>query len=222
MEIRGPTSLAANNNPLIVLDGVIYYGSLNDINPSDIEAIDVLKDASAAAVYGARAASGVLIITTKKGTDARPTINFSSQTGLAGLTNHLQFMGPEEFLAARGEYWTQVNRTAPAYYYANPNNLPPGISLEDWKNYDINPPDDITDIYLTRINAQEIEKQNYLKGETVDWYDEIMRNGLRQNYDLSLSGRYHALSYYWSIGYANNQGVILGDDFSACAFATKY
>ncbi len=215
MEIRGPTSLAANNNPLIVLDGVIYYGSLNDINPSDIETIDVLKDASAAAVYGARAASGVLIITTKKGTGERPTINFSSQTGLTGLTKQLQFMRPEEFMAARGEYWTQVNRTAPAYYYVNPKNLPPGISLEDWKNYDINPPDDITDIYLTRINAQEIEKQNYLKGETIDWYDEIMRNGLRQNYDLNLSGRYHALSYYWSIGYANNQGVILGDDFDA-------
>ena len=66
MEIRGPASLSANNSPLIVLDGVIFNGSINDINPSDIETIDVLKDASSAAVYGSRSAAGVVIINTKQ------------------------------------------------------------------------------------------------------------------------------------------------------------
>ena len=65
MEIRGPASLSANNTPLIVLDGVIFNGSINDINPSDIESIQVLKDASSAAVFGARSAAGVLMINTK-------------------------------------------------------------------------------------------------------------------------------------------------------------
>ena len=82
MEIRGPASLSANNSPLIVLDGVIFNGSINDINPSDIETIDVLKDASSAAVYGSRSATGVVIINTKQGKGEKMSINFSAQLGL--------------------------------------------------------------------------------------------------------------------------------------------
>jgi TonB-dependent starch-binding outer membrane protein SusC len=65
--VRGTNSLAAGSSPLVVLDGAIYYGGLEDINPNDIETIDVLKDASSAAVFGAKAASGVILVTTKKG-----------------------------------------------------------------------------------------------------------------------------------------------------------
>ncbi len=75
--------MSASNTPLVVLDGSIYYGTLSDINPADIETIDVLKDASSAAVYGAKAASGVMLITTKKGKTGKPTINASAKIGLA-------------------------------------------------------------------------------------------------------------------------------------------
>ncbi len=68
LSIRGQTSLSASDAPLIVLDGIIYNGSINNINISDIESVDILKDASAAAVYGSRSANGVMLITTKKGT----------------------------------------------------------------------------------------------------------------------------------------------------------
>src|SRR5690606_37037328 len=71
-EIRGTSSISANNTPLIVIDGIIYIGSLADINPNDVEKIDVLKDASAAAVFGSRAAAGVIMISTKKGASKRP------------------------------------------------------------------------------------------------------------------------------------------------------
>src|SRR5690606_3122391 len=87
LEVRGPTSLKASNTPLIVLDGVIFNGSLDLINPNDIESIDILKDASAAAVFGARSAAGVVIVTTKKGNTAKPSINFTSKLGMAGITD---------------------------------------------------------------------------------------------------------------------------------------
>ncbi len=74
--IRGKNSINAGTDPLIVLDGVIYPGDLADINLNDIEQIDVLKDASSAAIYGARSASGVIIITTKMGKSEKPTISF--------------------------------------------------------------------------------------------------------------------------------------------------
>jgi TonB-linked SusC/RagA family outer membrane protein len=210
MEVRGPTSLAANNNPLIVLDGVIYFGSISDINPNDIESIDVLKDASSAAVYGARAASGVVIITTKTGKEGAPIINFSTQIGVTALTNsNLKFQSPEKFMRVR-----QTGKDRAYHYYTNPNNLPSEISLEEWKNYDSNPSDDITDMYLNRLGIVELEKENYRTGKTIDWYDEIMRNGIRQNYDLSLSGKNERLSYYWSLGYTDNEGIELGDDFN--------
>ncbi|MDO6440404.1 TonB-dependent receptor [Cyclobacterium sp. 1_MG-2023] len=82
MTIRGVNSISASSSPLIVVDGVIYKGSLSDINTTTVESIDILKDASAAAVYGSRAANGVIIITTKTGMTEKPQFNFNSYTGI--------------------------------------------------------------------------------------------------------------------------------------------
>lgn len=78
MQMRGQKSISGSNSPLIVLDGVLFCGSLNDLNPGDIASIEVLKDASSAAAFGSRSANGVLMITTKKGTSSKPTVSFSS------------------------------------------------------------------------------------------------------------------------------------------------
>src|SRR5690606_2645869 len=104
MEIRGTNSLGANTTPLIVLDGVIYQGSLNDINPNDIESIDILKDASSAAIFGSRSASGVVVVTTKKGNRSKPVISFSSKVGVASLTKHMYPFGPKDYLRLREDY----------------------------------------------------------------------------------------------------------------------
>jgi TonB-linked SusC/RagA family outer membrane protein len=213
MEVRGPTSLAADTNPLVVLDGVIYNGSIGDINPNDIENIDILKDASSAAIFGARSASGILIVTTKRGRTAKPTINFTSKVGLTGLTNHMRPQTPEEYLKSRGDYWADLNQDKPDYYYSDPNNLPADISLDEWKNYDVTPSDDPVQMWFDRMGMKQIELDNYKAGKTVDWYDKVYRNGLRQDYDLSLSGGTQTLRYYWSVGYTDNEGVILGDDY---------
>ncbi|MCC5908207.1 MAG: SusC/RagA family TonB-linked outer membrane protein [Balneolaceae bacterium] len=214
LEIRGTTSLKASNSPLIVVDGVIYNGSLNDINPSDIESIDVLKDASAAAVYGSRSASGVIIVSTKSGETGAPIINFTTRTGIVGLTNQdMRPLDPDEYIQARIDNQRQTYLNQPEHYFTNPNNLPSGVSLDEWMNYDSTPSNDPIDMWLNRLTLSGTEKANYIAGNTVDWLDLVRQNGIRQDYDVSVSGGTENLRYYWSGGYTRNQGYIIGDEF---------
>lgn len=216
MEVRGPTSLSAGTEPLVVLDGVIYNGSIRDINPNDIESIDILKDASSSAIFGAKAASGVVIITTTKGGIGDPTINFSSKIGITEAASHYRPLGPEEFLRFRGDYLRTASYfTIPRHYYTHPNELPTEISLDEWSNYSDSPnPDNLIE-YLQRHRLQSIEVEQYLKGESANWYDMVMDQGLRQDYDLSIGGGTDNMNYYWSLGYLDNEGIIKGDQFSA-------
>jgi TonB-linked SusC/RagA family outer membrane protein len=107
MEIRGQNSLNGSNDPLIVLDGVIYLGSLSDINPNDIATYDVLKDAVSAAAYGSRSANGVIAITTKKGKNGKPTINLNTSLGVQTWQNQPVMMKGAEWITvvnARNQY----------------------------------------------------------------------------------------------------------------------
>jgi TonB-linked SusC/RagA family outer membrane protein len=107
MLIRGQNSISGNNDPIIVLDGVIYLGSLGDINPNDIASFDVLKDAVSAAAYGSRGANGVIAITTKKGLIGKPLINFKASTGFQTWQNKPVMMKGEEWITvvnARNKY----------------------------------------------------------------------------------------------------------------------
>src|SRR5690606_27659375 len=99
--IRGKGTLKAGSSPLHVVDGVIFDGALSDINPNDIQSIDILKDASASAVYGAKAANGVVLITTKKGQLGKPRISFNGNIGFVENANMPRVMTGEEFLAYR-------------------------------------------------------------------------------------------------------------------------
>lgn len=96
--VRGQNSINGDNTPLIVLDGVIFLGSVNDINPNDIASIDILKDASTAVVYGSRAANGVILINTKKGKTNKPTIKFTSSTGFNVWQNQPDLLNRDEYL----------------------------------------------------------------------------------------------------------------------------
>jgi TonB-linked SusC/RagA family outer membrane protein len=215
-EIRGPTSLSASNDPLIVLDGVIYNGTLSDINPNDIEAFDVLKDGSAAAVYGARASNGVIIITTKRGDSEKPEIQFDAKVGVASLIDHMRPFGPEEYLVARRDalisQYPTINEQNP-YYYHDPRNLPADVDLDTWLNYDPGNPTDELQVWTRRLQLQNVEIDNYFAGKTTDWYDLVFQNGLRQDYNLSLSGKTKLLNYYWSLGSVNNEGIIVDETF---------
>lgn len=214
MELRGQNSLTAGTQPLIVLDGVIYNGNIRNINPSDVETIDILKDASAAAVYGARAASGVVIITTKKGTTDKPTIEFSVQVGMAQAANDFEPYNAEEYLNFRRDVLRSYTSDNPDFYYYNPNALPEGITLQQWRDASNNPQDDNTREWLSRLRFFPIEVENYIAGNTVNWYDKVIKSGMRQNYDLSIGGRSDRFQYYWSLGYDDNEGIVTGDKYS--------
>lgn len=102
--VRGPRSLSGGNNPLIVLDGIFFNGSMAEINPNDIESMEVLKDASAAAIYGSRAANGVILITSKKGTTEKPTIRFNAFAGIADRAYKVKLLTPERYLERKRDY----------------------------------------------------------------------------------------------------------------------
>ncbi|HEX5025523.1 MAG TPA: SusC/RagA family TonB-linked outer membrane protein [Agriterribacter sp.] len=216
LQVRGKNTLNAGSSPLIVLDGIIYYGALADINPNDIETIDVLKDASSAAVYGAKAASGVIQITTKKGKTGKPTINVNSSVGLATMSVNEKVYDEQGFLNTwrrQGKYSTNVN--AQPYQYDDPRTLPSGVSVADWLAYDNSSPTaDPVVVWLQRLNLQPVEVANYQKGQSIDWYDMMFRNGIRQDYNVSLSGRKEGINYYWSLGYMDNEGPINGDEYN--------
>lgn len=104
IRIRGTRSLTASNDPLIVLDGIPFAGSLSDINPNDIKSVDVLKDASATAVYGSRGANGVIIISTFKAesvTSGKPVVSYSGYYGVKSIMNEFPMMNAQEYIAYR-------------------------------------------------------------------------------------------------------------------------
>ncbi len=211
--VRGRSSINAGTSPLIVLDGVIYQGQIADINPNDIATIDVLKDASSAAVYGAKAASGVIQITTKKGSGAKPTITFNTNVGVATLAMNEQLYDGPGFVAWRTDVLKSININAKPYQYNDPRELPADISIAQWKAYD-NSQGDSIDVWLNRLKFKSIEIQNYKAGKTIDWYSLMFHKGLRQDHTVSIAAKKEDVSYYMSMNYTNNEGVIIGDKFS--------
>lgn len=224
LQIRGKNSLKASTSPLIVLDGVIYEGSMDDINPMDIESVDVLKDASSAAVYGAKSANGVVVINTKKGKTGKPVINFNANVGFATVADKKEVLSPEGFLQYRQDY--EIGKKTDDYHakypqmYINPSKLE-GISTLDWYNYDQKTPvSSVTDeelmrSWLSRLELKSPEIENYMKGRITDWSDLVMQTAFQQDYTASISNRTDNMSYYWSMGYTDREGIITGDAFSA-------
>lgn len=214
LQVRGRSSINAGTSPLIVLDGVIFYGDMSDINPNDIATVDVLKDASSAAVYGAKAASGVVLITTKKGTGSKPTITFNANMGLATLAmNEPLYDGPG-FVKWRTDVLKSINLSnAKPFQFDDPRTLPSSVTVDQWKAYD-NSQGDPVDIWLTRLKLLPIERENYKLGKTINWYDKMFHTGIRNDHTVSISGKKEDVSYYMSVNYTNNQGFIVDDKFS--------
>ncbi len=200
--IRGQTSLSASNSPLIVLDGIIYTGALNEINTGDVESIDILKDASAAAVYGSRASNGVMIITTKKGKTDKPTISFNAYYGVQDMTNNpMKVMNADQYAIRMVDYFYQQDLYS--WYRKEPTS-------------DVGKPvrPDVTDknAVAKRLRSEE-EQNNYLAGNEIDWVDEVTRKAPIQNYQLSVSGRSDRSNYYLSGSYSDVEGILLNDRF---------
>lgn len=203
LSIRGQTSLSANDAPLIVLDGIIYNGSISNINISDVESVDILKDASAAAVYGSRSANGVMLITTKKGKTEKPLISFNMYYGFQDMTNNpMRVMNAEEYAIRLTDYYYQQDLYT--WYKTKPTSA-------DGKP--VRP--DITDrnIVAARLRTQE-ERDNYLAGNEINWVDEVLQTAPIQNYNLSMSGKSAKSNYYVSASYTDEAGILKNDNFS--------
>src|SRR5690606_27648664 len=217
IRIRGNNSLSAGSSPLIVVDGMIYNGDLSDIAPSDIDKLDVMKDASSAAVYGARGASGVILVTTKRGTSDKPTININTSVGMATDAYKERPYDAQGYVNWRTEVFKSINPQNTIDNpgrYDNPNNLPSGVTLDQWLAYD-GSAGDPTRAWLNRIGFQDVEIENYLAGNSINWYDRIVQTGFRNDINTSISGRNGGLNYYWSLGRTSNEGIYAGEKFEA-------
>lgn len=217
MMIRGDNTLTAGSSPLIIVDGVIYNGDISDINPNDIEKLDIMKDASSAAVYGSRATNGVVAITTKKGNSQKPVINFSGSVGISTAANRVKPYDKEGFIKWRSDMFKSVySATVPQTPWSpfdDPRTIDPQY-LDQWMAYHSTTQDNLVDAWLSGLRLTGLEIENYKSGRSIDWKDYIFHNGPRQDYNLSLSGKKEDFSYYWSLGYMTNESLVKGDEFS--------
>ncbi len=179
INIRGTASLRGNNNPLFVVDnvpldnsdvvnnaGAVGIGTvtsrnpLNFLNPADIENISILKDASAAAIYGARGANGVVLITTKKGKSGAGVFNFSMSGSVASAAKKYDLLSPSEFKA-------EMQRA-----------------------------------------GQDVNNKLIIGSGSTDWQEQVLRTAFTQNYNMSFGGGSDKTSYFFSLGYQDQQGII--------------
>jgi TonB-dependent starch-binding outer membrane protein SusC len=192
--IRGRSSLSGETSPLIIVDNVIFRGNLIDINPSDIESIDILKDASSAAIYGSQASNGVILITTTKsgGIEGKPTINYSSFYSFQSPVKELRPGTPEEYIRKTEDSDIFNSRTqASGYLERNPNYNP-----------------------SSKFKTSE-EIAAYNQGRSTDWYDLLTNDNLyTQNHNLSLANQTRFSNYLISLGYTDQMGYMLNEDFS--------
>lgn len=243
IKLRGENSLGTNVSPMIVLDGMPFYGELSEINPDDIGQIDILKDASSTAIYGARAASGVIIITTKKGKTGKPTVNLSANFGVTNKSAYRDYMNADEYMRYREDYYmmnytygmgdnglygyynvkdSNGNLAYPQGYFNNPSSLT-GSAAENWatntgvSGFGAASGESALSLYARRLemNNADLVFENFLAGRSYDWNDATFRTGLNQDYNVSLSGATDHLNYYLSAGYLRNEGAVRGNEYKA-------
>jgi TonB-dependent starch-binding outer membrane protein SusC len=204
VRVRGTGSVNASNEPLYVVDGV-PVDNLRGINANDVQSIDVLKDASAAAIYGSRGSNGVVLVTTKKGKKGKPKLRFNSYMGLQRIENTIDMMTPEQWIQMRkegvDEAW--VNR---------------GISLK--KPYTAADPMSFraSELAITNgiPNASLMYDPKWAYGTdslaNVDWQNEITRTASQKYYELGASGGTDDLTYNISTSYLDQEGVVINTD----------
>lgn len=191
VRIRGVGTLG-NNDPLYVIDGIPTTSGLEQINPADIESMQVLKDASSATIYGSRAANGVIIITTRKAKTGVSRISFNTSFSTQNYTTKLDMLNTEE--RARVYWQSAVNDGA------DPNAHQ--IYKYDWTNAGGVP------VLNHVILPEYIDPQHTMKPADTKWYDEISRTSLIQSYDLSVSNGTEKSSTLFSLSLYDNKGIV--------------
>lgn len=206
IKIRGTNSLTGNSQPLYVIDGIIVNSATEDVadpltggnsylspqagitglNPRDIESVEILKDASATAIYGSRGSNGVVIITTKQGEEGNAKFDFSIQSRFGEIVNDIDVLGPDDYIAYQNEY-REVQGFSPNFYIYEDGGVAEFQNNED---------------YMI-ANSALIPRL-----VPVNWSDYTYRNSLSTTYRLSVSGGSETTKYYLSGGYTENEGIV--------------
>jgi TonB-linked SusC/RagA family outer membrane protein len=173
IRVRGVATINNSADPLFVVDGIRVGRSIDFLNPNDVESLEVLKDASATAIYGSEGANGVIMITTRRGAKGATRLNFSADYGISNLANKLEMLDAENFV--------RVARQAAAQ-----DNAP--LTNGAWVKYDKE---------LNNIN----------------WQDEMTQASLSQRYNLNVSGGSETTRSVMSVGYMNNDGIMINSNF---------
>ena len=201
IRIRGGASLNANSSPLIVIDGIPVDNTtpagvsnpLSLINPNDIESFTILKDASAAAIYGSRASNGVIIITTKKGSSGAPEFNYSSNVTIGKVGKKIDMMNGKQF--------TNFIQT---YHPSLTNSL--GI-------------DDPSTAVIDDLSTPEVEGRIL---SNTDWQDAIYRTSISTDHNFSAKANlYGKIPFRASVGYTRNEGLVKTNDYERLSYSLK-
>ena len=208
IQIRGYGSINASSQPLYVVDGAPFDGSLSSISPSDIESMTVLKDASAAALYGARGANGVVMITTKKGVEGRSNIMWRSTFGWSSrATKRYDHVNQKEYVqlvyeALRNEAIDNGNSWADAEAIAR-NGLSGRLGGEQYNPFKNYTWDKLIDPATGQVRADAQSAWDE------DWYDSVIRkNAFRHEHQLQVTGGSDHAQYMMSLGYLNEDGIL--------------
>lgn len=230
VKVRGVGTVTAGSSPLYVIDGVplsddtgdatgITVSPLASIETSDIESIEVLKDASAAAIYGSRGSNGVVIITTKQGKEGKPVVKYNGYAGAQMITDKIDVLNAYEysqlvFDGHNNAYYDQLKTAGKADLYD-----PYATNQQRWDN-----------LKTGSINENQgwmlpPEILPYMKGEKglvdTDWQDAVLRTGFVTKHNLSVSGGNKNIKYMLSGNYQNEEGIVINSDFTKMGFRAK-
>lgn len=231
IQIRGNGSISGGNEPLYVIDGFPVttqdtdingnFGNgspLDNINPNDIASVEVLKDAAAAAIYGSRAANGVVLITTKKGVSRTPTFTFNTYSGVTQPAKKLDMLNSEEWIVrAKNMIDVQWERSgipgaAPNQSQSDRINIYNAYRTSNGQS--TVDPNDLTTYNTSFLYDPRWDMPGHPGLDFVDWQERMFRTGNFQNYQFSASGTTDAINYYVSANYNDNEGYITGTAYS--------
>ncbi|MEG1898036.1 MAG: TonB-dependent receptor [Bacteroidales bacterium] len=213
IRVRGVGSYSGSSDPLIVVDNVVYNSNLNTINPNDIESFTVLKDANSTALYGSRAANGVILITTKLGTPGKAKFTITANFGLSQRARKdYEYLGAKDYMEtqwAKG-YQEAVNAD---YSDANARKYATGSVLDYlvYNPYSVNNP--------IGEDGKLVSGAKLLYEE--DWYDALFRVGKRQEYTIQATGGSKDVRYLISGAYLDDQGLVKGSEYKRYSIRAK-
>lgn len=201
IRIRGASSVNASSAPIYVVDGVIMEDATN-LNPGDVESIEILKDASGTAIYGSRGANGVIMVTTKRGQEGKPRVNLYANFGWQSPANQYSMMDSREY--AKMRYQT----TGWSYYkYGSlPGNLTDAAVYRDGTESDAN-------YWVLSTNNSFQNWQSYADSTNTDWQDVMFRTALVQEYRVNVSGGTANSKYSVMGGYLNQDGIVINSGY---------